>query len=664
MVGGYNLSVTTSITSADFRANCVAAIDKVIASCVSGSQFLGGKYTHSDMKLSLLDNNYPNDPVLVIQSSSASLSLQSHTSSSFSTSRSISSSSTQSSSPGSVSATFSSSSSSTSLPSASITSAPVTTTSGGGVITGPGSSSTSSVPFAVVSGSVKNVDSAVVALQSSTQPKEDSHHVKDLIDDAEDVAILAGFAYLASLLTSASAEVTAYIAGTTSIEAVAAAWATAMAAEAELENEQNNSQKPTTKGDSTKSHSSASQSSSKSSSTSSSSSSSSSISRQTETQSAIYNPPDPTNIAAYRSVAAAIWKGKITDYSAVSTASRSSLQSVSSTLSSSFTSSTSSGSSSSLSSSTPSGFVTSVASTTSSIVSSSSSSQPSSSASGIASSTSLSHTSSSSSAISSSQITSSPSSSSTSAHVPWAHTVTSNGMICVLIEGSTDPQCRPESTPTPNPAGTNIHVNTGCININGSPRCASGTPYESSYNVASQNQPYSTTPIYAGFDATDVFSENVTPGCLLSARWPANYGDVYFGDDNCLHDSSGAVIYNQCCAAGAEAAAASVANPYRSPLPAASCERDNAILYIKFRIWSKDWVKDGGAALRHQVSGCGALTGWYQSDSTDHKGDGSGNNIGQYQADDYVSFNLPTTFKTGCVGRAIKSAGGPDGVKC
>ncbi|KAN0082250.1 Peptidase S8/S53 domain containing protein [Elaphomyces granulatus] len=37
-----------------------------------------------------------------------------------------------------------------------------------------------------------------------------------------------------------------------------------------------------------------------------------------------------------------------------------------------------------------------------------------------------------------------------------ASTVTSNGMVCVLVEGSTDPQCRPESTLTPNPAGTNI----------------------------------------------------------------------------------------------------------------------------------------------------------------------------------------------------------------
>jgi hypothetical protein len=40
--------------------------------------------------------------------------------------------------------------------------------------------------------------------------------------------------------------------------------------------------------------------------------------------------------------------------------------------------------------------------------------------------------------------------------LPSAQTVTSNGQVCVLIQGSNDPACHPESTPTPNPDGTNI----------------------------------------------------------------------------------------------------------------------------------------------------------------------------------------------------------------
>lgn len=40
--------------------------------------------------------------------------------------------------------------------------------------------------------------------------------------------------------------------------------------------------------------------------------------------------------------------------------------------------------------------------------------------------------------------------------LPSIQTVTTNGMVCILIEGSTDPQCHPLTTPTPNPDGTNI----------------------------------------------------------------------------------------------------------------------------------------------------------------------------------------------------------------
>jgi hypothetical protein len=87
-------------------------------------------------------------------------------------------------------------------------------------------------------------------------------------------------------------------------------------------------------------------------------------------------------------------------------------------------------------------------------------------------------------------------------------------------------------------------------------------------------------------------------------------------------------------------------------------------VYITFRVWIKDWVSDGGAAFHKEASGCGAMTGWYFGDSTDKKQDGSGKNIGTYEAQHYASFRLPITFKPECVMRAIKSAGGPEGVKC
>jgi hypothetical protein len=37
---------------------------------------------------------------------------------------------------------------------------------------------------------------------------------------------------------------------------------------------------------------------------------------------------------------------------------------------------------------------------------------------------------------------------------------------------------------------------------------------------------------------------------------------------------------------------------------------------------------------------------------------------GAWTATNAYSFTLPLTIKSGCVERAIKSAGGPDGLKC
>ncbi|KAH7120731.1 class V chitinase Chi100 [Dactylonectria macrodidyma] len=58
------------------------------------------------------------------------------------------------------------------------------------------------------------------------------------------------------------------------------------------------------------------------------------------------------------------------------------------------------------------------------------------------------------------------------------------------------------------------------------------------------------------------------------------------------------------------------------------------------------WATDGGAELKKQESGCGALTFWTWHDATDDKAA-------------YVYFDLPTLIKAGCVERAIMSAGGP-----
>ncbi|KAI5465761.1 hypothetical protein BGZ63DRAFT_113210 [Mariannaea sp. PMI_226] len=89
------------------------------------------------------------------------------------------------------------------------------------------------------------------------------------------------------------------------------------------------------------------------------------------------------------------------------------------------------------------------------------------------------------------------------------------------------------------------HVNTACIVVNDSPRCQKGNK-SSPYNVAYQGTEMSTVTIYAGLPS-DTTNKMVTPGCQLDALVPASYGDVYFGADGCLYDSSSTQINGQCC---------------------------------------------------------------------------------------------------------------------
>ncbi|ORY09390.1 peptidase S8/S53 domain-containing protein [Clohesyomyces aquaticus] len=151
-----------------------------------------------------------------------------------------------------------------------------------------------------------------------------------------------------------------------------------------------------------------------------------------------------------------------------------------------------------------------------------------------------------------------PAPSSTRPALPPAQTVTTNGAVCVLLPGSVTPQCRPLETPTQNPAGINIHVEQGCISINGSPICA-GIPEHEAYNVRTQNAPWFTTTIYANFKPDDYTWGNVNPGCKIPARWPANFGDIYFKADDRLYNSSGSKIWDECCTSSTTA---QTTNPY------------------------------------------------------------------------------------------------------
>ncbi|KAL8997951.1 MAG: hypothetical protein Q9169_002873 [Polycauliona sp. 2 TL-2023] len=85
--------------------------------------------------------------------------------------------------------------------------------------------------------------------------------------------------------------------------------------------------------------------------------------------------------------------------------------------------------------------------------------------------------------------------------------------------------------------------------------------------------------------------------------------------------------------------------------PTADCEFWDQVLFWSFEIYNiNGWAGEGGDALKTQEKGCGGLTGW------------------EWHVDDEryqrAYFNLPFTIKEGCVERAIRSAGGPEGLSC
>jgi hypothetical protein len=73
----------------------------------------------------------------------------------------------------------------------------------------------------------------------------------------------------------------------------------------------------------------------------------------------------------------------------------------------------------------------------------------------------------------------------------------------------------------------------------------------------------------------------------------------------------------------------------------------DAGFFFQFEIYNiQSWALDHGSSLQNQESGCGAMTGWSWTDA-------SSSGLAK------VYFNLPLFLTSGCVERAIVSAGGP-----
>ncbi|KAE8423032.1 hypothetical protein BDV36DRAFT_290842 [Aspergillus pseudocaelatus] len=94
---------------------------------------------------------------------------------------------------------------------------------------------------------------------------------------------------------------------------------------------------------------------------------------------------------------------------------------------------------------------------------------------------------------------------------------------------------------------TKLHVNKGYITVD-------DAAVRSSIDVSPP------VNIYARFDGSSN-KEKAKPGCKLEgASWESSYGDIYFGEDNCLYDSKGQNINGQCCKP--EGNLPEVKNPY------------------------------------------------------------------------------------------------------
>lgn len=88
------------------------------------------------------------------------------------------------------------------------------------------------------------------------------------------------------------------------------------------------------------------------------------------------------------------------------------------------------------------------------------------------------------------------------------------------------------------------------------------------------------------------------PGCQLNACRPRNYGQVFFGEDNCLHDASGNRVENECCGTPDSAHSGPILNAWRDPRPAGLFQSTPGLGFVHF-----EFKLRAGSPMAAQVSG-------------------------------------------------------------
>ena len=113
-------------------------------------------------------------------------------------------------------------------------------------------------------------------------------------------------------------------------------------------------------------------------------------------------------------------------------------------------------------------------------------------------------------------------------------------------------------------------------------------------------------------------------------------------------------IYQHYTSAEAAASSASAASAVSAAaaIPTGDCAFWDEDLYWTFEVYNiNGWAGNDGDGLHKQENGCGDLTGWSWG-------------TGDTGNEQHAFFNLPFIMKSGCVERAIASAGGPSGLSC
>ncbi|MCJ1348808.1 hypothetical protein MMC31_007041 [Peltigera leucophlebia] len=172
-------------------------------------------------------------------------------------------------------------------------------------------------------------------------------------------------------------------------------------------------------------------------------------------------------------------------------------------------------------------------------------------------------------------------------------------------------------------------------------------------------------PTMAGFDYSNEYPV-LNPGYSSNVQWTYTVADivesgVVIGDisvgpsDSASSRRTTGIITPTGAGKSATpgSGASTIPTPTAAAKPTGDCAFWDEALYWRYEVYNiNGWAGNDGDGLHKEEKGCGDLTGW------------SWTTTGDIGNDQHAYFNLPYLIQSGCVERAIASAGGPSGLSC